>query len=189
VLQTLEMPETAGVDERLDRAVDVPYSLLLHASHSRRFATMTAFAVKHIAGDLGPISKVMKQVKKAPYSYASNEPEATNAALGNDIYVFEVRAESKGSYSYWLGYKFKAFEKYPPAGGGKWLEKFKFKNAAKPCEQAEGSYFDAPIEILDPRLSAWLGEKRPGMAEIPPELVLTLDSLLCDPANNAQAFA
>ena len=112
---------------------------------------MTAFAVKHIAGDLGPISKVMKQVKKAPYSYASNEPEATNAALGNDIYVFEVRAESKGLYSYWLGYKFRAFEKYPPAGGGKWLEKFKFKNAAKACEQAEGSYFDAPVEIVVPK--------------------------------------
>jgi hypothetical protein len=100
---------------------------------------MSAFAVKHIAGDLGPLSKIMKQVKKAPYSYASNEPEATNAALGNDIYVFEVRAEPKGLCSYWLGYKFKAFEKYPPAGGGKWLERFKFKNAARPCEQAEGS--------------------------------------------------
>ena len=150
---------------------------------------MTAFAVKHIAGDLGPLSKVMKQVKKAPYSYASNEPEATNAALGNDIYVFEVRAEPKGLCSYWLGYKFRAFEKYPPAGGGKWLEKFKFKNAARACEQAEGSYFDTPIEIVEPRLAAWLGEKRPGMTEIPVELVPSLDRLLGDPANNAKAFA
>ena len=73
---------------------------------------MTAFAVKHVVGDLGPLSKVMRQVKKAPYSYTSNEPEATNAALGNDIYVIEVRAEPKGSRSYWLGYRFKAFEKY-----------------------------------------------------------------------------
>jgi hypothetical protein len=131
----------------------------------------------------------MKQVKKAPYSYASNEPEATNAALGNDIYVIEVRAESKGVCSYWLGYKFRAFEKYPPAGGGKWLEQFKFKNAARACEQAEGSYFDAPIEIVEPRLTAWLGEKRPGMAQIPPELVPALDLLLGDPANNAKAYA
>ena len=150
---------------------------------------MTAFAVKHIVGDFGPLSKVMKQVKKAPYSYASNEPEASNAALGNDIYVIEVRAESKGSQSYWLGYKYKAFEKYPPAGGGKWLEQFKFKNAARACEQAEGCYVDAPIEIVDPRLAAWLGEKRPGIAEIPPELVPALDDLLGDPANNAKAFA
>lgn len=150
---------------------------------------MSAFAVKHIAGDLGPLSKFMKQVKKAPYSYASNEPEATNAALGNDIYVFEVRAEPKGQSSYWLGYKFRAFEKYPPAGGGKWLEKFKFKNAARPCEPAEGSYFDTPVEIVEPRLATWLGESRPGMAEIPVELVFALDNLLGDPANNAKAFA
>jgi hypothetical protein len=152
-------------------------------------ATMPAFAVKHIVDHLGPLSKVMKQVKKAPYSYASNEPEATNAALGNDIYVIEVRAEPKGSSSFWLGYKFKAFEKYPPAGGGKWLERFSFKNAAKPCQQAEGCYFDAPIEIMEPRLAAWLGQKRPGMAEIPPELVPALDGLLVDPVNNAKAFA
>jgi len=150
---------------------------------------MSAFAVKHIVGDIGPLSKVMKQVRKAPFSYASNEPEATNAALGNYIYVIEVRAEPKGLRSYWLGYKFRAFEKYPPAGGGKWLEQFKFKNAARGCEQADGSYFDAPIQVVEPRLTAWLGEKWPGMAEIPSELVSTLDSLLGDPANSAKAFA
>jgi len=149
---------------------------------------MTAFAVKHVVGDLGPLSKMMKQVRKGPYSYTSNEPEATNAALGNYIYVIEVRAEPKGSRSYWLGYKFRAFEKYPPAGGGKWLEQFKFKNAARACEQAEGSYVDTPIEIVEARLTAWLGEKRPGMTEIPPELVPELDNLLGDPANNAKAF-
>jgi len=150
---------------------------------------MTAFAVKHVVGDLGPLSKVMRQVKKAPYSYTSNEPEATNAALGNYIYVIEVRAEPKGSRSFWLGYRFKAFEKYPPAGGGKWLEQFKFKNAARPCEQADGSYFDNPIEITELHLTAWLREKQPSMAEIPAELVPTLDGLLDDPANNARAFA
>ncbi|HEV8691680.1 MAG TPA: hypothetical protein VGQ91_15370, partial [Ideonella sp.] len=114
---------------------------------------------------------------------------ASNAALGGHIYVIEVRAEPKGVRSYWLGYKYRAFEKYPPAGGGKWLEQFKFKNAARPCEQAEGSYFDAPIEIVESRLTAWLGETRPGMAEIPSELVPALDSLLGDPANDAKAFA
>jgi hypothetical protein len=150
---------------------------------------MSAFAVKHVVGDMGPLSKVMKQVRKAPYSYASNEPEATNAALGNYIYVFEVRSEPKGVRSYWLGYKFRAFEKYPPAGGGKWLEQFKFKHAAKACEQADGSYFDVPVEVVEPRLAAWLGEKWPGMAEIPADLVPTLDLLLGDPANSAKAFA
>jgi len=150
---------------------------------------MAAFAVKHIVEDLGPLSKVMKQVRKAPYSYASNEPEASNAALGNDIYVIEVRAEAKGARSFWLGYKFRAFEKYPPAGGGRWLEQFKFKNAARACEQAEGGYFDAPVEIVDAALTVWLREKQPGLAEIPPELVPSLEALLGDPANKARAYA
>src|SRR6187455_1134042 len=150
---------------------------------------MTAVAGKQVVGDRGPLSKGMRQVKKAPYSYTSNEPERTNAALGNHLYVIEVRTAPKRSRSYWLGYRYKAFEKYPPAGGGKWLEQFKFKNAARACEQAEGCYFDIPIEIVEPRLGAWLGEKRPAMAEIPPELVPALDRLLGDPANNAKAFA
>ena len=122
---------------------------------------MTAFAVKHFVGDLGPLSRVMKQVKKAPYSYASNEPEATNAALGNDIYVFEVRAEPKGLRARTgLATSSGPLRSTLPLGEAKWLEQFKFKNAARACEQAEGCYFDAPIEIVEPRLGAWLGEKR-----------------------------
>jgi hypothetical protein len=150
---------------------------------------MTAFAVKHIVGELGPLSKAMKQIRKSPYSYTSCEPEATNAALGADVYVIEVRSEPKGARSFWLGYRYKAFEKYPPAGGGKWLERFRFKIAARPCEQAQGRYFDNPIEIVQSNLTAWLREKQPGMLEIPAELVSGLESLLGDPANHAQAFA
>lgn len=150
---------------------------------------MTSFAVKHIVAEFGPLSKLMRQVRKAPYSYTSNEPEASNAALGNFIYVIEVRAEAKGLRSYWLGYKYKAFEKYPPAGGGKWHDQFKFKNAARACEQPEGSYFDEPVEITEAQVNAWLREKPLGMAEIPEDLLLGLDSLLVNPDNPAKAFA
>lgn len=150
---------------------------------------MTSFAVKHIVAELGPLSKLMREVRRAPHSYTSSEPEASNAALGNFIYVIEVRAEAKGPRSFWLGYKYKAFEKYPPAGGGRWREHFKFKNAARACERPEGSYFDEPIEITEAQMNTWLRERPPGMAEIPEDLVPGLDDLLGDPANHAKAFA
>lgn len=65
---------------------------------------MSAFAVKHIVEDYGPLATILKDVKRSPYSYTSNEPEASLAALGNDVYVIEVKVESKGIRSYWLGY-------------------------------------------------------------------------------------
>jgi hypothetical protein len=131
----------------------------------------------------------MRDVRRTPHSYTSSEPEASNAALGNFIYVIEVRAGARGSRSYWLGYRYKAFEKYPPAGGGKWRERFKFKNAARACERPEGSYFDEPIEITDSRIHAWLHARPAGMAEIPEDLVPGLDDLLDDAANRAKLFA
>ena len=42
---------------------------------------------------------------------------------------------------------------------------------------------------MESPLKAWLRDKQPSMAEIPAELVMTLDSLLDDPANKARAFA
>jgi hypothetical protein len=79
-----------------------------------------AFAVKHMVEDHGLLARMMKDVRRTPHSYTSCEPEATQASLGNDIYVIEVRAEPKSARTFWLGYKYRAYEKYPPAGGGLW---------------------------------------------------------------------
>lgn len=149
---------------------------------------MPAYAVKHIAEDHGALASLMKDVRKAPYSYASNEPEATQAALGNDVYVFEVRSTSKSSRSFWLGYKYRAYEKYPPAGGGLWGGRFKFKNAARPIDRAEGAYFASPVEVTDPGVNEWLREKQPGMVEIPAHLLGALEALLRDPALGALPY-
>ncbi|HWI81152.1 hypothetical protein [Ramlibacter sp.] len=150
---------------------------------------MPAFAVKHIVEDQGLLTRIMKDVRRTPYSYASCEPEASDAALGNIVYVIEVRGEPKSPRSFWLGYKYRAFEKYPPAGGGLWRERFKFKNAARPMERAEGAYFDAPVEIENPQVTAWLREKAAVMAEMPEHLTSALDALLDDPARGAKRFA
>lgn len=151
---------------------------------------MSAYIVKHMAHDHGPLASTMKDVRRAPFSFTSNEPEASEAALGNDIYVIEVRAEAKGARSYWLGYKYRAYEKYPPAGNGLWRERFKYKNTGKPGERGEGFYFDVPIAITDPAVSAWLRDRPPGgMAQMPAELVAGVEALASDPGNGAKRFA
>lgn len=149
---------------------------------------MCAYAVRHIVAEHGPLAPMMKRVRTAPYSYTSSEPEATQAALGELVYVIEVRGEPRGPRSFWLGYQYRAYEKYPPAGGGLWLAQFRFKNTSRPCEQAEGRYFDSPVEITAPPLNLWLRERPPGMAEIPDELLPALDALLDDPQHQAKAY-
>jgi hypothetical protein len=129
------------------------------ARQHREVSPLSAYAVKHVAHDHGPLATTMKDVRRAPFSFTSNEPEASEAALGNDIYVIEVRGEAKGARSYWLGYKYRAYEKYPPAGNGLWRERFKYKNTGRPGERGEGFYFDVPIAITDPLVSAWLRDK------------------------------
>lgn len=150
---------------------------------------MSAYAVKHLVQDHGPLAAMMRDVRRAPFSFTSNEPEASEAALGNDIYVIEVRAEAKGARSFWLGYKYRAYEKYPPAGNGLWRERFKFKNAGRAGERAEGFYFDVPIEITDPVVGAWLREKTPGMAQMPAEFIAGVEALAANPGNGAKYFA
>jgi hypothetical protein len=159
------------------------------ARPNREFAQLSAYAVKHMAQDHGPLATTMKDVRRAPFSFTSNEPEASEAALGNDIYVIEVRSEPKGARSYWLGYKYRAYEKYPPAGNGLWRERFKYKNAGRPGERGEGFYFDVPVEITDPVVSAWLREKPPGMVQLPVEFIAGVEALASDPANGAKRFA
>lgn len=149
---------------------------------------MAAYAVKHVAQDHGPLAGIMKVVRKAPYSYTSKEPEASQAAFGGDIYVFEVRDETKRNRSFWLGYKFRAYEKHMRAGGALWPGDFKFKNAGRPVTIAEGAYFDTPVEITDPLVMNWLRTKPPAMTEIPAHLVLALESVLKNPEHGAKAF-
>ncbi len=149
---------------------------------------MPAYAVKHLVADHGPLSRTMKGVRSNPHAYTSKEPEASEAALGNDIYVIEVSAEPSGR-RYALGYKYRAFEKYGPAGGGVWKGEFKFKVSATPCEPAVGVYFEAPVRIADAALCEWLGIKHPGMVEIPDHLAEMLEGLISEPANGARQFA
>jgi hypothetical protein len=130
----------------------------------------------------------MRKVKKTPYSFTSKEPDATEAASGNFVYVIEVRVE-KGVRSFWLGYKYQAYEKVRPAGGGLWEGKFKFKNSAKFAEPATGHYFDGPVRLADAAVCEWLAVKLAGMAEIPPELLAMIDAPFADPANDARTFA
>jgi hypothetical protein len=152
-------------------------------------ATMTAFAVKHIVEDQGPLASIMKKVRKDPYSYTSKEPEASQACYGGDIYVIEVRGAGKSARTYWLGYKYRAYEKYMRPGGALWPGDFKFKNAGRPSVLAEGAYFDVPVEITDAPLTEWLREKQRGMSEIPGHLVSAIDFIIKDPAHGAKEFA
>lgn len=129
----------------------------------------------------------MKKVRANPYSYTSKEPEASEAALGNYIYVIEVLVE-KAHRNYALGYKYRANKKYMRAGGGVWEGGFKFKNSATPCESAAGVYFEAPVSIEDAALCKWLATKQLGMAEIPVHLIEALERLISEPANDAIRF-
>lgn len=148
---------------------------------------MPAYAVKHLVADHGPLSKIMKDVKRTPYSYTSKKPEATDAARGSDVYVIQV--EARGSTrSYSLGYKYRATESYTLAGGGLWNGEFKFKNSATPGVGAIGFYFDPPLPINNVTVRQWLAGKQPGMAEIPVAVLNELEALAAASSVLAVAF-
>lgn len=149
---------------------------------------MPAFVVKHIAAEQGSLVANLKTIKKTPYSYTSKEPEASNAATGNDVYVIEVRVE-RTLRTYWLGYKYRAQEKFTPAGGGLWKKRFKFRNSSTPGTPAIGAYFESLVQVTDVAICDWLLAQTLGMAEIPSSLVSTLDALISNPANGAKKFA
>jgi hypothetical protein len=155
----------------------------------KRGNRMPAFALKHMVDERGPLASMMKTVRKAPYSYTSKEPEASQAAYGHYIYVIEVRTESKSVRSYWLGYKYRAYEKHMRAGGAPWPGNFKFKNAGRPATVSEGVYFDAPVKLTDTQVTDWLREKQQGMVEIPAPMVALLETVIKNPEHGAQAFA
>ena len=148
---------------------------------------MSAFAVKHILEDQGPLIANLKEIRRTPYSFTSKEPEAT-AATGNNIYVIEVRCVG-GNRTYWLGYKYQAREKFKLTGGRKWKERFDSKNSATPGTIAVGAYFDSLPEITDPALLEWLRSGTFGMTEIPSGQIAALDAIIANPMNCAKKFA
>ena len=150
---------------------------------------MPAYAVKHVVEDHGPLSKIMKEVRSRPYSFTSNEPEASAASSGGDVFVVEVHALAGGRRSYRLGYKYRAYEKDSPAGGGLWRDRFKYRNAARPIGQAEGAYFDSPVEIADSDSLTWLRAGPLGMVELPPDVERVLEAIIANPANAAKGYA
>lgn len=150
---------------------------------------MYAYAVKHIVADRGPLSEVMKEVRKNPYVYTSKKAEATAAAKGGVVYVIEVCASGKFGRTYALGYKFRAYDNLVLAGGRRWGNEFEYKVCAMPNAPAEGVYFDEPAIIEDTQLLSWLKNQTFGMAKIPLHMVDALELLISDPAKGAKPFA
>lgn len=149
---------------------------------------MAAFAVKHLITELGPLLSHLKDVKRTPYSFTSKDAEASAAAAGADVYAIEVRRE-KSVKSCWLGYRYRAQEKFSLAGGGLWKSRFKYKNSATPGDRPIGVYFETLPQITDEAFCDWLFGLTPGMAEIPAHLVDALEAIVAEPANGAKQFA
>lgn len=148
---------------------------------------MTAYAVKHISDDRGPITSIMKNVKKQPYSYTSKPEKAEGAAKGRFVYVIEVQRVS-GATSYHLGYKYRAREAHKAAGGSLWGGQFEYKNSVAYGVASDGLYFDSPVLITDSDFIDWYKSETFGMAEIPGHLLPVLESIFSNPSNGAKAF-
>jgi hypothetical protein len=148
---------------------------------------MTAFAVKHIEEERGPLASIMKKVKKQPYVFTSKKAQAIDASMGGWIYMIEV-LRGKGITSYRLGYKFKASEKYEGSGGALWEGKFKYKITVAYGVSLEGMYFDEPVVIDDAAFISWFKSETLGMAKIPSEYIDTLEKTFSDLKNDAKSF-
>ena len=98
-------------------------------------------------------------------------------------------ARSQGRALVLAGLQVPRVREEPAAGNGLWRERFKYKNAGRPGERGEGYYFDVPIAITDPVVSAWLRDKPPGMALMPDEFIAGVEALASDPVNGAKRFA
>lgn len=161
---------------------------LTQALGAPRRTPLRAFVVKHIVEEQGPLLANLKSIKQTPYSYTSKEPEAGDAAAGNNVYVVEVRRDG-ARRTYWLGYKYKAQEKFKLAGSGLWKERFKFKNSATPGTVTTGAYFEELPQVTGAAICEWLLSQTLGMAEIPVHLVSALDAIIANPVNGATRFA
>ena len=149
---------------------------------------MPAFVVKHLVADHGSLTANLRDIRRTPYSFTSKHGEAHSAANGNLVYVVEVH-RAKGSTTYRLGYKYRAFEVFKRPGTALWKDEFVYKNSAIPGDHAEGAYFESPVEVGDDELNAWLLGLPPGMSEIPAQFLPTFDALVDEPANGAKMFA
>jgi hypothetical protein len=146
-----------------------------------------AFAVKHIEQERGPLSSIMKKVKKQPYVYTSKSAEAFAASSGGTVYMLEVIRDKKGT-SYRLGYKFKAGEHFKKAGGALWECLFEYKITGTYPYHLDGMYFDEPVLIEDEEFNSWFKQETLGMCEIPAEHVQTLEKVFSEPSNSAKWF-
>jgi hypothetical protein len=148
---------------------------------------LRAFVVKHLVEEQGSLLANLKEIKRTPYSYTSKEPEASQAAAGNTVYVIEVRRDGP-LRTYWLGYGYVAHEKFKQAGGGLWKERFKFKNSATPGAATRGIYFDSLPQIANVALCEWLLSQTLGMAELPIQYVGEIEAIVANASNGAKRF-
>jgi len=148
---------------------------------------MTAYAVKHIAEDRGPIASIMKNVKKQPYSYTSKPEKAEGAARGRFVYVIEVQRDG-GTTSYHLAYKYRAREAHKAAGGSLWGGQFEYKNSVAYGFASDGLYFDSPVLITDTDFIDWYKSETFGMVEVPDHFLQVLEGVFFDPSNGAKPF-
>lgn len=153
---------------------------------------LPSYAVKHqVSKDNPSLSSNIATIRVTPYSYTSNL-EGKLAAKGEYIYVIETRYNKKTKTTYWLGYKYRAFNAEERLGGLKWnptgKKEFKYKNTAKIGSPAQGFYFKEPVEIKDSMFINWYLEATWGMLEIKAEFIPVLDKLFEDPSNDAQEY-
>jgi hypothetical protein len=137
---------------------------------------LSAYAVKHIEKDYGPLVNLLPKFKKQPFSLTSKKAKAEDAATGKFIYVIEV-LRHKSITSYKLGYKYKATEYFTAAGGALWEGTFKYKNAVKYGTASEGKYFEEPMLITAPQFIEWYKTETRGMAYIPDECIEILEEI------------
>lgn len=148
---------------------------------------MKAFAVKHIANEQGPLSRVLVSAKKQPYSLTNKKNEAEEAAKGNFVYLIEVLRES-GETTYRLGYKFRSSDVHQRAGSALWEDQFKYKNTVSYGSNSDGVFFEEPVEITDPEFNNWLKCQTFGMIEIPKNIIEALEKVFMNNAGHVQKF-
>lgn len=136
---------------------------------------MTSYLVKHDSQKQGKLEDVISVAKKlGPVTFTSKKRVAEAAVNGN-IYVVEIVA-GRGKRNYRLGYKFKCAHASRPAGGGKWLSQFNYKNSAD-IGSPSGVYFSKPASIVSPEFLEWCREQCRGMDSMPWEYANILDGI------------
>ena len=149
---------------------------------------MTAFAVKHIARNRGPLVNRLSTYSCEPCSFTSKNQESCEAAKGNIIYVIEVRLISRRT-TYWLGYKYVARKQVTHPLPGKWDGRFTYMNKSAAPPFAEGMYFDSPVQITNAKFCKWYARESFGMVELPSLLCAPLEEMFLAPGSGARKCA